>query len=536
VKWLRNAQNEDGSWSDWHGIKASPESTGYAIYILLRAGISVNSPHIHRAVQWLLKAQNSDGSWGMGHGSAERPNNWVTYSAAMGLKTLLAVSVNRFDAGFTVQSSQYAYLNDPQLASKEIALPGVSASDGADTYDNAGQLYRICLQESWNHIPYTRPLDHTMFEALDQYVAQKLPNEEIKEALINGLGIEVHGIYPDHFVAIASSLKMSEVAEIPFRHKNAETPFNEKRPRFFRANRDGNHPLLVVSVIPGRDYVLHYASLIRHVAYFHTTRAERLIQIYRYPYAENHVAEWTKLSEDIVARGDRVIIGHVSAIHAIFETNDSLRFVRYKENDFYGSYQYALPDGSIANLLGVKYSFWGSISEVLASALCEMGVSEIIYLAKLGALSSVDDVYNRIFCPSEYAAMNYNQVIYTICNIPNGILKQFPRLDSGCHVSVPTVLEEDYNQRRVIDELKARSIDNEIAQIARAVSAHNYNHNSNVSFSALHFATDYVRSSDFRVVQTPFDLRNNRTIGAVQAKQRMIQTICDTVLIPYLTQ
>ena len=109
------------------------------------------------------------------------------------------------------------------------------------------------------------------------------------------------------------------------------------------------------------------------------------------------------------------------------------------------------------------------------------------------------------------------------------LLRRFPDLDTGLHVSVPTVLEEDYLQRRTATDLGAASIDNEISHMARAAAVYGGD------FSAAHFATDYVRSPGERNAPTSHDLASNR--GALEAnrKKAIQQQIVRHVLLPYLT-
>ena len=46
-------------------------------------------------------------------------------------------------------------------------------------------------------VPETRPLDHTMFEALDAYVAAKIPEVDIDRVLAEGGAVHAWGVFPD---------------------------------------------------------------------------------------------------------------------------------------------------------------------------------------------------------------------------------------------------------------------------------------------------------------------------------------------------
>src|SRR3989344_4553422 len=111
-------------------------------------------------------------------------------------------------------------------------------------------------------------------------------------------------------------------------------------------------------------------------------------------------------------------------------------------------------------------------------------------------------------------------MITTIDTLQHPIHDLFPEINSGYHVSVPTVLEEDYLQRKITVELGITSIDNEISQIAFAVSRFNKEYNKNPRFFALHFATDYLRSDKKRAEKTNlafllYSLLNLETANAI---------------------
>jgi hypothetical protein len=341
--------------------------------------------------------------------------------------------------------------------------------------------------EGWMHLPECRPLDHTMFEALDEYVRRKIPIGEVKEVITGGGRIEVHGVFPDDFVRVAPALGLGGFEELRIEGAATDKRFNSIRPAFYKGATPGGESRMVVCVTPGRDYVLHYAAMIRHIVVRHTRRAEDLITITRYPVAERELPARTGLTSLLVAPGDRVLVCYVEPIKAYLDKTVWASRERVLETPHFGSYRYRLPGGSALNLLGVRYSFWGSIAEVLVRELCRLDASEILYVAKLGALTSPNEIYERIFCPSQFVILQHAEVAQFVAAPPSGVLELFPDLDSGCHVSVPTVLEEDYTQREVTTKLAARSIDNEISRMANAVSGFNRTEGRSVSFTALYF-------------------------------------------------
>lgn len=543
ANWLLSRQTAEGFWGDWHGVDDSPEATGYSVYILLSIGVSPESPPITSAVKWLLKSQSLDGSWSLSGRNADAPNNWVTYTAVMGLKAF-ALQMNpktASDSLVVVNSSNniskislcsldevISTDNTEELPTKLLESTAELGWDG-----NIGQLYSTAIRMPWRDMPYTRDLDHTMYKALDGYVSQKLPRRVIIGALNSGTEIQVLGVAPQHIEYIASQLRFRKIEHIEFSHKKKQDNLNEQRPQFYRAESVSGAKAILVCVMPGRDYVMHYASLVRHFAFLHTQAAERFVHVTRFPLAENMLTRWTELNPSVVFKNDRVLLGCITPIREIIEQHSSFTYISKMENAWYCSYRYQMPNAEVINLLGVKYCFWGSISEVLVHGLCELGASEIIYCAKLGALTSHHDLYERIFCPSKFLLLNYKRLVDEPSVPPNGILTWRPKLSTGCHVSVPTVLEEDYEQRNVVAEYKAKSIDNEISQMVKAISAFNDSNTFKVKFSAVHFATDYVRKQKDRTRRTSHDLEKNRTMKAKGAKRRIIQKIAKEILIPY---
>jgi hypothetical protein len=391
--------------------------------------------------------------------------------------------------------------------------------------------YHRAVDEDWSLLPHCRPLDHTMFDALDEYVAQKLPTAALYQALIDGVSIEVHGIYPPHLPALAPSLGLGEISPVPFAPQRGDKTLNFVRPSFFR-ERSASGERLLVAVTPGREYLRHYAGLIRHFLFLHTSQAQARIRIVRYPEAERSVASWTRLEHGFVSPGDIVIVGYVEEIGRALRTH-GYEAGATRENAYYLSARYRTPSGQMLNLIGVKYSFWGGLAGRLTEAFCRAGASEILYCGKLGALSAPTDVYERIFCPSRFVHLEHQRLVEEIAPPPNRFLRRFPELDSGAHVSVPTVIEEDYLQRDAASAVAASSIDNEITHMAAAVASHNRGACGEISFSAIHFATDYVRRSEERHLSTPLNLSNNRTRVARARKQQMIERLCRDHLLPY---
>jgi hypothetical protein len=368
------------------------------------------------------------------------------------------------------------------------------------------------VRQPLDHLPQPRPFDHTMAQELDVYVEQRLPVDLLDDALSRRAVVQVHGIYPSHVDAAADSLQCRGLVATASRRQNGKSA-NYVRPEFYWARDAYDRPTLVVLVPPGNDYVLHYASLIRHFIRTRTSTGDKRLVVWRYPDAERTIADWTDLSAVVPAGANAVVLGNVDPLSlASYFAGDAPTYEL--ANSYYTARCFPLPGGRLVVFLSVHYSYWGSISAVLARRCCELGVDEIIYVGKLGTLASPFELYSRLFVPSRYGLMAYLDFAALDSAPPNNLLQRFPTLDTGLHVSVPTVLEEDCRQREVAAALGVTSIDNELAHMAAAVAGWNDEHNGDVSFSGLHYATDYLRGpAEIRRV-TAYSLANGRTDDA----------------------
>lgn len=398
---------------------------------------------------------------------------------------------------------------------------------GSAYEDDLIHLYSESLLESNEEIVSCGAFDHTMFTSIDRYCSQKFPVDSIKKSLLSGRKFEIHGIFPSHFMKIAHRLGYSELEEIVFTHNVRTKKFNYVRPKFFKGVNEDGQRVFIVAVNSGRDYVFHYASMLRHIMGTYSVQMAETLAVYRYPLAESSIHIWTELNADLVKKGDLVIIGYVEEMRSQLEGKLNLERIHEIDMPYYTSIRYRNSKGTIINLIGVKYSFWGCISAKLVTQICRLGAKEIIYVGKLGALSTPNDLYSRIFIPSRFMIMYHDKVVCDIQSLKNGLLDRFPELSTGRHVSVPTVVEEDYAQRAITHDLDINSIDNEVSQIAYAVAQFNRQLNEDVSYTAIHFATDYIRRPHERSLKVKFDLSNNRTSRAFNKKLAILGAISD---------
>lgn len=380
------------------------------------------------------------------------------------------------------------------------------------------ELYAERVHLERGDIPVASCATHTMGPALDTYVAQRIPTELVERVVQGGGSIEVHGVYPDHVPGV-----MPGAVPVPTGPAFAASKvYNRIRPRYFTVAPAGERAgALVVAVPPGRDYVRHYASLVGHHLAVRGLDPGLLRAVVQYPTAEHRIAEWTGLA-DLVRPGDRVLMGYVQELVPLLTAGPAV-LVEDKANPYYGAarLRFRGTDQAVC-ALGVRFSFWGCTSGRLAAACQAIGAREVVYAGKLGCLSTPADVYRRLFAPSSFLHLGKAAaLLHGPGAPPNGLLTAFPELDTGVHVSVGTVLEEDIHQRAVADAFGAVTIDNEIAQMAHAV-ARSATPDRTSAFSALHFATDYLHRREEHATPDVFNLTNHRRSDALLRKRAML--------------
>lgn len=383
-----------------------------------------------------------------------------------------------------------------------------------------------------HEVPVSGRLDHTMAHDLDDYVEQRVPAEVVEDALLRSAAIEVHGVYPTHFAAVAARLGDHHIRtvgslQLPDKRLNAV------RPRLFTGQNCYDQERLFLAVPPGQDYVAHYASMVRHVLRRASVKLEPTLAVWRYPTAEREIARWTGLDPTLVEPGDTVVLGKVELLREVFdERARAPQGVRTTE--YYSARRYDFPGRRVV-VLGVNFSYWGSIAAVLARRCCELGAEEVLYLGKLGTLSRPEDVYSRLFVPSRYGLLRQLQLVCAAEGPPNGLLHHFPSLDSGLHLSVPTVLEEDHRQRQVAIHLGATTLDNELAQMAVAIHGWNAESGAAVRFSGLHYATDYLRDLGEARLPVRHSLASGRSSEA-RWRRHQAERLAGDCLDRYLAQ
>ena len=356
------------------------------------------------------------------------------------------------------------------------------------------------------------PEDHGMGDSLDAYVERRLPVTALREPGYHIRKVSLLGLYPGHLEAMASELGLDRFDRLAFVAKPPRR-LNSVRPVFL-VSRDGSE--LVVCVPPGLDYLKHYTSLLRR---FYTGVYRPPVFESRYfPRAAQEIATWTGLAGQQFEANSSVVLGHVDEFaQAVPELLAKLTTVFVNE---YLTIERFEAGGRPVYLVAFAFSFWGETAGRLTEAIYENGAAEIIYLGKVGALDREIVLYGDLVIPDRFMLAEHDRVFRAPFAVPNGLVAATE--GGGLHVTTPTVLEQSHLQRAAFAALAPRTIDNEIAYMARSADLRNRGlfGPGAVRFSSLSFATDYVRPNAQADWSADFNLANNRTSAA--RERRMV--------------
>jgi 5'-deoxynucleotidase YfbR-like HD superfamily hydrolase len=259
--------------------------------------------------------------------------------------------------------------------------------------------------------------------------------------------------------------------------------------------------------------------------YDHYIAKPSLKQIY-YPDVMAQFSDWSGLDDvlveaDVIRPDDIVVIGYVDQIrdalkadHGFTDLSSAGEFISFGPKDLYGiTVLLSRSEKKRLVLLGFRHSFWGKTAAKITRSCIEMGAKEIIYVAKAGTRTgphNPDDETNKHYLSLigkqyhiwEGDASKPEGEVRTI-NLPEGqsslatlfTEEQFSKNRSNNHISVPTVVGEDFVQYQTYGAYNPSTIDNEISYIAEEIDEyHTKSGSSNVSLTCIHFITDLVVS------------------------------------------
>lgn len=366
--------------------------------------------------------------------------------------------------------------------------------------------------------------EHTMSLSLEKYICKKIPAQDLLMyvPLINR--VEIHGIYPD-LKLFKKLMKNTKILKIIFQSRLKPGNSNSLRPLFLLVEDDKKRKILICYVTPGRDLLLHYASMITYILKKYSNLK---ILTYAYPAAESEIGKWTNLDENLIFPGDMVIMGYSTFVKSKLFQDANFSLLTTNENQFYTTTRFLCDNGSVVNCLEANYGHWGNISGRLAETICQLGAQEIIHIGKVGTLVSPKEVYQRVYIPSRFIVGRRSEILCGDVNIKNS-LRYIEEYISQAHVSVSTTMEETFKQRNNLKDLNVDTIDIESSKIAQAVSNFNISSELKVKFGAIHFSSDYLKSEDEINLSPEYDLSTERMPQSNLKKDRILNKIYELV-------
>lgn len=379
------------------------------------------------------------------------------------------------------------------------------------------------------NFPIVNQNEHSMADALPKYVDQKIATAVIEKAIANGLNIYIVGCPPS---LLSQTSPSNYFEEIHVRYeKKAGKKENYIRPSYYYKSNNSDKSL-VISVMSGEDYLKQYTAMVSYFVKFGLGKEpDDHIRVTFYPTLQANVALWTGLDSKFVKPNDTVLMGNISTFFDYLQKEGLIaEKIEEIENPYYWVSRISLGGRTLA-FLRVKHSFWSNMSSLLVSRMLDLGASEIIYLSKAATLKEPENIYRKIYSPTQLAILEEKQ-IKIIDRLPNYLVKKFPELDSGMHISLATVMEQDFNTSVLVHSMAA-TLDLEVSKIARAILEYNQLHKKEVRFTPIHWTTDYLRTKSEANFDTKFDLVNGDSKAALEKKKELLHRI-HNILIAYL--
>lgn len=420
------------------------------------------------------------------------------------------------------ESSSYVWISKKQV-NDYVFTDSIKNFLGKYFIANMSDYYKEVEEINLKHLDKPDFNQHTMFTSLESYIGKKLPVAELEEYLSSIKRFEIRGIYPD--LRIISELELDfQIIKVISESDSKKNNSNSLRPIFILAERN-SEIFIVCCVTPGRDLLLHYASMVN---FFLKENKTIKLSVYAYPVAEKNIGEWTGLDETMVHANDIVILGYSTFSKVMFSKDSLFSVVTLNQNKFYTSTRFLTHFGKVVNCLEANYGHWGDISDYLSYKICQLGSLEIIHIGKVGTFTSPSEVYKRIYIPSKFVIGRRSKILDNSVGVKNS-LEYIKEHSSLVHASVSTTMEETFAQRDHFSKHQVETIDIESSKIAQAVALHNSKSAKKVKFGAIHFSSDYLRKSGEVDKDIEFDLSNERIPQVQNKKNKILNEIFETI-------
>lgn len=362
--------------------------------------------------------------------------------------------------------------------------------------------------------------NHTMLsEALPRYVQTKFSPEQkraLVEAVVLSCPIIVKGIYPGDVDKYIEAEGFECVGNALVRPPRRDKTYNVHRPLLVwvrnKSKEECKH--LWIIAFPSREYVDQVGELVRYFidncisGFDSLSKFERRdVLVHHFDRLENEIAIWTGLS-DAISELDveecAVVLGHFDELSDILSHMSGVEKVRARVNlgvhNIYSIEEFAVVNEYTAKperliLLGFEHCFWGSASAFIARAFVDSGANHIIYIAKGGTLID-KDVLHKTLAPRGYLLVPAYDEKPEEISIAESPLRQYlveGVEKSGWHITVPTVIGETLEQRKIYKNYSPSSVDDEAGFIVKELTRSDSESGRHSAFSAFYFLTDYLR-------------------------------------------
>jgi hypothetical protein len=368
----------------------------------------------------------------------------------------------------------------------------------------------------------TAPIDpdtHTMTRPVfvDYVTKSKFSQEQyalLDDAISKNDDISIHGYYiewlPTFLAHYGLTLDQAPLVRPPNARYRSPKMYNCYRPVLLSVTRKDGRREIIALAFPSHEYVHQYAEVLASLVAIRSDQLQttytKQVKRYHYVELESTLAEWTGLRkglEALDADPSVVIMGEIELLLGHLKALDFSHYWPPMALGIDGIFgMHVLQDRRDERrlyLFGAKHNYWGSAAGQIAAALAHAGAKHIIYVGKSGTFIAEERVHG-IFLPNNYLLLSDDphegcaeQINSILAKSPIRDLKGFmTEIRTGCHLTVPTVTGETYRQRERYESYGPTTIDNEISFIAKAVSHLKTTHGRTVSFTPLHFITDYL--------------------------------------------
>jgi len=298
-----------------------------------------------------------------------------------------------------------------------------------------------------------------------------LPLAELEALLPELRKVQVLGIYPGHTDAVASLERFTALAIPPSPPRNHEW----MGPEFLLS---GDRRTLAICVVPGRDSVLHYATLMRCFLDRSPRARTTTLEARFYPAAAAALPAWTGLADLALPPDSLVLLGEIDEFLGAAKSSSWVALSPIRFNRHFDLCRLSMSSlrngGHPIYLLGFSFPLWGEMAALVARALYGAGAGELIYLGETGALDPTLVLGEDLVVPESFLLADQGRIVRRPFRVPNPLLDWTrstgqPVTADVRHLSVPTTLET-WSLPARLSRPAPRTVDHKVAHLASAAA------------------------------------------------------------------